>query len=82
MKWDNPTVVYEDNAACRKMIENPVVSLRNKHIEIDAHFIREQYELGSITITAISTEDQIADLFTKNLPRTIFEKHVSNVMNE
>jgi hypothetical protein len=76
-----PTQLYEDNAACVKMIMNPMVSHRNKHIELDAHFVRDHYELGSITPTPISTQHQKADLLTKNLGRTLFERHTFSIMD-
>ena len=75
-----PTILHEDNAACVKMIENPMVSQRNKHIELDAHFVRDHYELGSIKPVPISTQDQLADLMTKNLNRPLFQRHTFAIM--
>ena len=46
---EKSTVIHEDNRACIKMIENPIISERNKHVEIDCHFIRDHHELGNIT---------------------------------
>ena len=43
-----PTPMYEDNRACVLMVENPIVSGRNKHIEIDCHFIRDLYKSGEV----------------------------------
>ena len=70
-----PTVLYEDNAACTKMISNPVVSGRNKHIEMDMHFVRDHFKLGSVTPVPVPSFSQRADLMTKNLPRPAFERH-------
>jgi hypothetical protein len=76
-----PTTFFEDNAACVKMIENPMVSHRNKHIELDAHFVRDHYLLGSVKPLPISTKEQKADLFTKNLGRPLFEKHTFDILD-
>lgn len=71
-----PTILHEDNAACvNKMISNPMVSGRNKHIEMDMHVIRDHFKLGSVTPVLIPSFDQRADLLTKNLPRPAFERH-------
>jgi hypothetical protein len=75
-----PTVLYEDNAACTKMISNPMVSGRNKHVELDMHFVRDHFKLGSVTPVPISTYDQRADLMTKNLPRPAFERHTKAIL--
>ena len=72
--------MYEDNQACIKMIEHPVISERNKHIEIDCHFIRDHYNMENISITHIGTEDQIADILTKNLSINPFKRHRSKML--
>ena len=69
------TVMMEDNAACIKMIENPVVSSRNKYIELDCHFVRDHHKLGHVRIKKVATADQTADILTKRLPRESFERH-------
>ena len=79
-KQRSPTVLMEDNSACVKMIKNPVVSGRNKHIELDQHFVRDHHQLGHIRVVKIDTEDQTADLLTKNLPRATFEKHRDSLL--
>jgi hypothetical protein len=76
-----PTVFFEDNTACMKMIENPMVSLRNKHVETDAHFVRDHYMLGSIIPMSVSSLEQKADLFTKNLARPLFERHTFSILD-
>ncbi len=77
---EKPSIMYEDNQACIKMIENPVISERNKHIEIDCHFIRDHYNMENISITHIGTEDQIADILTKNLSINPFKRHRSKML--
>ena len=78
---EKPTVIHEDNRACIKMIENPIISERNKHVEIDCHFIRDQHELGNIKMVHIATDKQTADILTKNLNRTTFERHRSRMVS-
>ena len=80
-KETRPTKMFEDNAACIKMVENPVVSGRNKYIELDCHFVRDHCDMRNIEMRKISSEDQRADLLTKNLARPAFEKHVTAIMS-
>nr|GEW03008.1 retrovirus-related Pol polyprotein from transposon TNT 1-94 [Tanacetum cinerariifolium] len=46
---------------------------RSKHINIRHHFIREQVERGVVELYFMSTDYQLADIFTKELPRQRFE---------
>jgi hypothetical protein len=52
-----------------------MVSGRNKHIEMDMHFIRDHFKLRSVIPVPVPSFDQRADLLTKNLPRPAFERH-------
>ncbi|GJQ96049.1 hypothetical protein Tco_0007188 [Tanacetum coccineum] len=46
---------------------------KSKHIDIRHHFIREQVEKGVVELYFMRTEYQLADIFTKALPRERFE---------
>nr|GEX60394.1 retrovirus-related Pol polyprotein from transposon TNT 1-94 [Tanacetum cinerariifolium] len=46
---------------------------RSKHIDIHHHFIQEQVERGVVELYFVSTDYQLADIFTKALPRQRFE---------
>nr|KYP75575.1 Copia protein [Cajanus cajan] len=56
------------------MTKNPVHHQRTKHIAIKYHFIREAETTKQIQLEYCSTEDQVADIFTKALPRAKFEQ--------
>ncbi|GJX33332.1 retrovirus-related pol polyprotein from transposon TNT 1-94 [Tanacetum coccineum] len=45
----------------------------SKHIDIRHHFIREQVEKGVVELYFVRTKYQLADIFTKALPRERFE---------
>ena len=64
--------ILEDNKACIHMAENPVVSARNRHFAMRMHWLRSQVEQSDITLTHVSSSQQLADLFTKVLPTPRF----------
>ena len=63
---NSPITIYEDNRGCVGMSTN-LECKRAKHIDIKHHFIRDFVERSVIKIESISTEKQLADLFTKSL---------------
>jgi hypothetical protein len=70
---DEPTIIYCDNKSAIAMTKNPVHHHRTKHIAIKYHFIREAEATKQIQLKYCTTEEQIADIFTKALPRARFE---------
>nr|GEX95331.1 copia protein [Tanacetum cinerariifolium] len=46
---------------------------RSKHIDIRHHFIREQVKRGVVELYFVTTDYQLADIFTKALPQQRFE---------
>jgi hypothetical protein len=57
------------------MARNPVFHARTEHIEIMYHFIREKVMSKQIDIQHVATQDQTADILTKALGTTKFQKH-------
>jgi hypothetical protein len=68
-----------DNIGAKYLSANPVFHARTKHIEIDFHFVRERVAQKLLEISFISTKDQIADGFTKALPRVKLREFRSNL---
>ena len=69
-----PVVLYIDNKSAIDLARNPVFHGRSKHIDVRYHFIRECVENGSIVIKHVSTDQQRADVLTKAMSITKFEK--------
>ncbi|GKC02372.1 retrovirus-related pol polyprotein from transposon TNT 1-94 [Tanacetum coccineum] len=58
---------------------NPVQHSKTKHIDIRYHFIKEHVEKGTVELYFVGTEYQLADLFTKALPKERFEYLVHRI---
>jgi hypothetical protein len=61
-----------DNESAIRMADNPVEHSRTKNIEIWHHFLRDHQQKGDIEVFHISTENQLADIFTKLLDEKTF----------
>ena len=61
-----------DNKSAIKLDNNPVSHSRTKHIDIRHHFLRDHEAKGNIKIRHVSTEKQLADIFTKPLDESRF----------
>jgi hypothetical protein len=70
-----PVVIREDNKACQMFADHAGNFSRTKHIDVRYHFVRERVERGDIRVDYVSTDEQVADIFTKALPREPFKKH-------
>ncbi|XP_071705244.1 uncharacterized mitochondrial protein AtMg00810-like [Rutidosis leptorrhynchoides] len=73
------TLVFCDNISAIYLAGNPVQHQRTKHIELDIHFVREKVAKGQVRILHVPTRYQIADIFTKGLPRLLFEEFRSSL---
>lgn len=64
--------VFEDNRSCIEIATNHKTRPRTKHLSVRLHHFRSHVENKTINVEHISTKDQIADIFTKPLPRDQF----------
>jgi hypothetical protein len=61
-----------DNESAIRLANNPIEHSRTKHIDIRHYFLRDHQQKGDIDIFHISTENQLADIFTKPLNEKTF----------
>ena len=68
--------LYCDNSGAVANSREPRSNKRGKHIERKYHLIREMVHRGDVTVTKISSKQNMADPFTKALTAKAFESHL------
>lgn len=64
-----------DNTSSMNMAKNPVQHKRTKQIDVRHHFLRDNVKKMNVLMRFGSTEDQLADIFTKSLGKESFLKN-------
>ena len=65
--------VFEDNTGAEELARTAKYRPRTKHIAVKYHHFREHVRNGTLQIARIDTKNQLADIFTKGLPKPQFE---------
>ena len=69
-----PTQICTDNEGGIFIASNPVQERRTKHIDVRFHYVRDLIEQKRIDIVWVPTDENPADMFTKNLGHVKFTK--------
>ena len=62
---DQVIELYVDSKSAMELAKNPIHHQRSKHIDIKYHYIRNELENGSVVLTYVPTDVNLADMFTK-----------------
>ena len=69
-----PTSVFEDNRVCITWSEGSVGGSDSaKHIDLREHFVHDAVEAKILKLEAINSADNVADIMTKPLGKTLFD---------
>ena len=69
----NVVTLYCDNTSAINIAKNLVQHSKTKHIEIRHHYIRDLVNYKILSLEHVSTENQLADIFTKPVDIIKFE---------
>ena len=73
IKFSPPISILCDNTSAISISKNPVMHSKNNHIPIKYHFLNEQVLEQKVKLEYVPSKEQVADIFTKSLPREAFE---------
>jgi hypothetical protein len=79
---DFPIIIEVDNTGAIYIAKNYTTGQRTKHIDIRAHLVWEFTEDGVLKVVFVGSEDNGADIYTKNTTEFLFEKHSRKYMED
>ena len=69
-----PTTIHEDNSAAIAISAKHRRTPRTKHIDVQYFAVSDDIKRGLVEVKPVASEDNVADIFTKGLEKTKFEK--------
>ena len=67
------STIFSDNQATVSIAHHPEHHTRTKNIDIAHHFLRDLVQDGILNLVYIKTDDNLADIFTKSLPKKVHQ---------
>ncbi|XP_058750279.1 uncharacterized mitochondrial protein AtMg00810-like [Vicia villosa] len=77
--FHTPATLYCDNASARHIATNSSFHERTKHIDLDWHLVREKLQQRLFLLLPVTSNQQLADVFTKLLDTTPFMDNVTKL---
>ena len=75
-----PTVLFEDNSGAIVLAHTTVIGKRTRHVNIKYHCINDWVSSGALILQKIATTKNVADIFTKPLEKTLFQRFASKLV--
>jgi hypothetical protein len=76
-----PVIIYKDNFGTIFLVKSQQVSSRTKHIDIWHHYMRDLQDRKALDVRFKRSENNSADIMTKNTTREVHEKHTQQIRN-
>jgi hypothetical protein len=74
------TVMHEDNDACTAMGNAQKPTTRTRHMDIKYFLLCDWVERDLMHLERVDTKINMADMFTKSLPRQLFYRHADYLL--
>lgn len=71
---DKPSTMMIDNVGAQILTEDSALHQKMKHVDTQYHYVWECVERNRVHFQRVPSKDNIADVFTKALPVTTFER--------
>jgi hypothetical protein len=75
-----PIEIKVDNTGAIFLSNNYTSGQRTKHIDVRVHFVRQYIEDGIFKIVFVKSENNDADIFTKNTSEEIFKEQSEKIV--
>ncbi|GJR51915.1 retrotransposon protein, putative, ty1-copia subclass [Tanacetum coccineum] len=76
---NEPIKLFYDNSAALLIANEPGVQKGARHYHRRYHYVRKCIELGKINLLKVHTDDNLADPFTKALPKGKLTQHARSI---
>ena len=80
--FPTPAIIRNDNQTAENLASGMAKLKRTKHIDVRYHFIKEAVNMGIVELLHIPRDENIADMFTHPLNKSLHELYRSKVLNE
>jgi hypothetical protein len=74
------TPIYVDNLSAIILSDTYKINQKSGHMTMKINFIHEQIKAKTIKVQFITSEEQVADILTKPLPKLSFSKHSDKLL--
>ena len=71
------TILAGDNLGSLVSATHPGSEMKKRHVAISFHYVRECNAAGIISVQKVHTDYNVADYFTKGLPKEAVHRHLS-----
>ena len=82
IKIELPIVVHCDNVGAIFLSYNAKISQRTKHIDTKYRYVGEWVEDGIVKIVFVKSENNVADILTKNTSQETFNRHTGKYLDD
>ena len=82
MKVNLLMLVLIDNIGAIEMLDMKMGKCRTKHVDTRYHWIKQFVDDEIVDVKYIKSENNVADICTKNLQPKLFKKHSSKLISD